>query len=63
MIFVDTGVWFAFAVESDPLHTAVASLLKQNIEPLVTTDFVVDETLTLLRARGKRLHAVESVRL
>jgi uncharacterized protein len=52
MIFVDTSVWFAMAVPSDQDHAAVAELLRQNTEPLLTTDYVVDETLTLLRARG-----------
>ena len=52
MIFVNTGAWFAMAVPSDQDHAAIAHCFSQSKEPLLTTDYVVDETLTLLRARG-----------
>jgi predicted nucleic acid-binding protein len=58
MIFVDTGAWFAAAVPSDPDHLAASRWLVANTEPLLTTDYVVDETLTLLRARGERSRAL-----
>jgi uncharacterized protein len=58
MIFVDTGAWFAAAVPSDPDHSAASQWLAGNTEPLLTTDYVVDETLTLLRARGERTRAL-----
>ncbi|HEX6622370.1 MAG TPA: PIN domain-containing protein [Pyrinomonadaceae bacterium] len=58
MIFVDTGAWFAAAVPSDPNHPAASRWLAGNNEPLLTTDYVVDETLTLLRARGERTRAL-----
>ena len=51
-IFVDTGGWYASVVPADPNHGAVVSLLMSTHPTLVTTDYVVDETLTLLRARG-----------
>lgn len=51
MIFVDTSAWFASVVPSDPAHQVVSIWMRQNTEPLLTTDYVVDETLTLLRAR------------
>ena len=54
MIFVDTGAWFAATVPSDPDHAAASRWLAANTEPLLTTDYVVDETLTLLRVRGER---------
>ncbi|MEO6391427.1 MAG: DNA-binding protein [Pyrinomonadaceae bacterium] len=53
MIFVDSGAWFASVVPSDPGHAAATHWLEVNNEPLITTDYVVDETLTLLRARGE----------
>jgi uncharacterized protein len=53
MIFVDTGAWFASVVPSDPDYAAASSWLSQNTEPLLTTDYVVDETLTLLKVRGE----------
>ncbi|MCA1628305.1 MAG: PIN domain-containing protein [Acidobacteria bacterium] len=58
MIFVDTGAWFAAVVPTDPDHAAASSLLAANVEPLLTTDYIVDETLTLLRARGERRRAL-----
>lgn len=59
MIFVDTGAWFAFVVPSDPNHSAAHAWLENNAEILLTTDYVVDETLTLLRARGEGRRAIK----
>ena len=53
MIFVDTGAWFASVMPSDRDHEAAGQWLSQNIQPLITTDYVIDETLTLLKARGQ----------
>lgn len=53
MIFVDTSAWFASAVDEDINHPAASHWLEQNGDTLVTSDYVVDETLTLLRARGQ----------
>ena len=58
MIFVDTGAWFASVIPSDQDHMAATDWLNQNTEPLITTDYVVDETLTLLKARGQSAHAM-----
>lgn len=54
MIFVDTGAWFAAIVSTDPDHAAAVSWLQSNTERLLTTDYIVDETLTLLRMRKHR---------
>lgn len=51
MIFVDTSAWFALMVRSDPNHAVALGWMSGNREPLLTSDYVVDETLTLLRAR------------
>lgn len=59
MIFVDTGAWFASAVPSDADHQAAAIWLNQNELPLFTTDYVVDETLTLLKIRRESQRALE----
>ncbi len=58
MIFVDTGAWYASIVPSDPDHPAAAAWLAGNNEPLLTTDYVIDETLTLLRMRGERARSL-----
>jgi len=53
MIFVDTGAWFAVAVRNDPDHGAAMAWLSRNREPLITTDYVMAETATLIRMRDK----------
>lgn len=58
MIFVDTGAWFATFVPNDPDHAAADAWLETNVEPLVTTDYVVDELLTLLKIRGEFQRAI-----
>jgi len=58
MILVDTSAWFAAVVPRDPNHERAAAFLTLNHESLITTDYVVDETLTLLRVRGERERAM-----
>ena len=58
MIFVDTGAWYASLVPTDPDHTTAVQWLAANRSPLLTTDYVIDETLTLLRSRGERKRAL-----
>jgi len=58
VIFVDTGAWFAVAVVNDKNHPAARQWIAQNAEVLITSDDVVSETLTLLRARGESAMAV-----
>lgn len=62
MIFVDTGVWFARFVADDPDHSRMMSWFAANSEPLVTSDYCVDETLTLLAARKRPKLAIEAGR-
>jgi predicted nucleic acid-binding protein len=52
--FVDPGGWMACADRSDPAHVACTAARDATLEAgrlLITTDFVVDETLTLIRFR------------
>jgi uncharacterized protein len=58
MIFVDTGAWYASLVPTDPDHSRAVQWLAANRYPLLTTDYVIDETLTLLRVRGERKRAL-----
>ena len=53
MIFVDTGAWFEMAVRSDPDHVTAMAWLERNYEPLLTTDYILAETATLIRMRDK----------
>ena len=57
MVFVDTSAWFAAVVPGDPNHSQAANWLATNSDVLITTDYIIDETLTLLRARGERQRA------
>lgn len=50
--FVDTGAWFALFVPTDPDHPAAQAWFDRRRGPLLTTDYVVDELLTLLKVRG-----------
>ena len=53
-VFVDTAGWMACADAADVSHAACAEARDQALQTghlLVTSDFVVDETLTLLRRR------------
>lgn len=53
-VFVDTGRWMACADRADPAHASCTAARDGVLEAgrsLITTDFVVDETLTLIRFR------------
>lgn len=53
-LFVDTAGWIACADESDAAHRASVEARDRALKTghqLVTSDFVADETLTLLRLR------------
>jgi uncharacterized protein len=63
-VFVDTGAWFAYFVRRDPDHAAALSWMRQNRQPLVTTDYVLDELFTLLKLReNHRVAAAAGVAL
>ncbi len=57
-VFVDTGGWFAYFVRRDPDHAAATGWMRQNRQPLVTTDYVLDELFTLLKLRESHRVAV-----
>jgi predicted nucleic acid-binding protein len=53
-LFVDTAGWMACADSADPAHIRSCAARDGALEAgqtLITTDFVVDETLTLIRFR------------
>lgn len=57
MIFCDTGAWFALFVPPDPDHGHARQWISQNKTPLLTTDYIIDELLTLLLCRGEHQRA------
>ena len=50
-IFVDTGAWYAFFNRSDPDHDTVSGLLEEWKGRLLTTEYIFDEIVTLVRIR------------
>jgi predicted nucleic acid-binding protein len=58
MILVDTGAWFALSVPSDSDHRAATNFARTNRDVLVTTDYIVDELLTLFRVRREPNRAI-----
>lgn len=58
MIFVDSSAWYAIYSRRNTQHAAAMQAVRSFHEQLVTSDYVVDETLTLLRRRGENRRAV-----
>lgn len=50
-VFVDTGGWYALVDKDDADHMAAATFLTRNTTPLITTNAVFSETITLIRYR------------
>jgi uncharacterized protein len=57
-MFVDTSAWYAAYVANDPHHAVVKNILASVSSRLITTDQILAESLTLLRARGEYARAV-----
>ena len=55
-VFIDTSGFYALLVKADDRHIQAAAYLKQaaaNRTRFITTDYVLDETATLLKARDR----------
>lgn len=50
-VFVDTSAWFAYVRRDDPDHDAVVKVLTEWEGRLVTSNFIFDEVVTLVRFR------------
>ena len=50
-VFVDTGAWYALIDRRDPDHERVVAAFHEHRGRLLTSNFVLDETLTLVRYR------------
>lgn len=60
-LFVDTGAWCGLYDRHDQYHRqaqAFANTFKKSPTQLITSDYILDETLTLLRARTGHTTAV-----
>lgn len=58
MIFVDTSAWYASVVPGDPDHQNANDFIHKHRRKLFTSDYVLDELLTLLSARNRRRAAI-----
>ncbi len=58
MIFVDISAWYASTSVREINHQDAKHFLVSVRERLLTSDYVVDETLTLFRSRGETQHAL-----
>jgi len=64
-IFLDTGAFLALADEDDDYHTAAKSIyteLLQSKAQLLTSNFVLSETYTLIRSKVSHQAAVDFMR-
>jgi predicted nucleic acid-binding protein len=57
--FADTSGWYAGLIPADPNYGPALAWLRTYPGRLLTTDYVIDETLTLLRSRGYRDAALD----
>ena len=58
-IFVDTGAWYAYINASDPDHPNVRAFLQSFAGRLITSNYIFDETVTLVLARLGHQRAVK----
>ena len=58
-IFVDTGGWYATIARKDHDHKVAKQFLLDNKFTLITSDYVMDETVTLLQSRIGHNYAVK----
>ena len=50
-IFVDTSAWYAYIDRSDADHAGAVKLVKELNRPLITSNYILDEILTLVKVR------------
>jgi hypothetical protein len=65
-LFMDTGGFVALLSVEEASHEKASSVMKEAgryHRSVVTTDYVLDETATLLRARGLTKHLKEFLRM
>jgi len=58
MSFIDTTIWVSALDRADELHedgkSVIIGILQNKIRNVITSDYILDETLTILKRRGIR---------
>lgn len=58
MSFIDTTIWVSALDRADELHrdgkSVISAIIQGKIHGAITSDYVLDETLTILKRRGIR---------
>lgn len=50
-LFIDTGAFYAFVDKKDAEHQKIAAILNNRTESFFTSNYIVDELITLFRFR------------
>jgi predicted nucleic acid-binding protein len=50
-IFVDTSAWYALLDKTDSFHSHAVELFHSLTHPIITTNFIADEIITLVKNR------------
>lgn len=58
-IFVDTSAWYSLVDEDAENHLKAVQFLKDTKMPFITSDYVLDEILTLIRSAISHKVAIE----
>ena len=64
-VFIDTGVFLSISDKSDAFNKLVSSVYKKVAEQnavLYTSNYIIDETITLIRARVNHKAAVAFIK-
>jgi len=49
LLFVDTSAWYALLDRTDRNHAAATQFVRQTTVPFVTSTYILDETVTLVK--------------
>ena len=60
-VFVDTSAWYASVARRDRDHKTARNFLETNRRSLLFTDYILDETVTLIQARLSHAEAVRFI--
>jgi predicted nucleic acid-binding protein len=59
-LFIDTSAFYSFFDKSDKNHQSISQLINDRTETFITSNFIVDELVTLLRVRHFEVAQIES---